>query len=62
MCLNPVDGNTSKGIMLKNVSQSGRWKHITRDIAQKCVSPQWMETHQKGLWSKMCLNPVDGNT
>ena len=62
MCLSRVNGNTSKGFLLKNVSQPGQWKHIKRDFAQKCVSPQSMETHRKGFCSKMCLNQVDGNT
>ncbi|MEK5176545.1 hypothetical protein NST63_25730 [Heyndrickxia sp. FSL W8-0496] len=62
MCDQGGSGNTLRRENRKNVRPRLKWRHITSEKQQKCVTKAEVETHYKGKTAKMCDQGGSGDT
>ena len=55
MCVQGGSGDTLQRENSKNVCPRCKWRHMTSEKQQKCVSKAEVETHYKEKTAKMCI-------
>ncbi|GIN40173.1 hypothetical protein [Heyndrickxia oleronia] len=62
MCVRSVSGNTLRRENSNNVRPRTKWRHMTKEKQQQCVSESEVETHDEGKTATMCVRSASGDT